>query len=170
MRAFGRILDTTGMPYGGPMQLEGAPILHRPTISPHSMVNEQQRPMFQQGVIQNPPVTIQSTYDASGGCVPICAAEITPVRNVRWTYLMHGHGGNMPHDVVVGAFNPLDVYVCMMVYSVASSLYAAQEFQSSYFEALDPNNVIPNANALLIYGDHTSLVISRQAMIAVTVV
>jgi hypothetical protein len=57
----------------------------------------------------------------------------------------------------------------MMVHSGASSWWGAQNMQVTYFAALDPTNVIPNANALLIYGPHTTLAITRQARIAVEI-
>jgi len=168
MNAFGRILNTAGLNQGGLMPLEANPPLNYPTVNPLSMRNAQERLMFQQGLIQNPPVQPIFTQHASGGCVPICAAEITPPRTVNWIYLMHGHGGNMPLNVAAAV--PANVYVCMLVYSGASSLWAAQNLQGQYFQALDPGNIIPNANALLIFGNHTKLAISRQAMIAVDIV
>ena len=174
MNAFGRILNTVGLNQGGLMPLEGNPPFRYPTVRPHTIRNGVnlglEMMMFQTGAIAMPPIRPIWTRYASGGCVPICAAEITPARVVLWTYLMHGHGGNMPVNVAAAAANPADVYVCMMVYSGASSFYAAQNFQDDYFAALDPGNAIPNANALLIYGDHTQLVITKQAMIAVEIV
>ncbi|HRD50766.1 MAG: hypothetical protein JNK95_09770 [Candidatus Competibacter sp.] len=170
MNAFGRILNTAGLAQGGLLQLEAAPPLTYPSISPNSMRNAQEMFMFQQGLINNPPARPIYTLHASGGCVPICAAEITPPRTVNWIYLMHAHGGNDPLNVAAAAANPANVYVCMLVYSGASSLWAAQNCQGTFFTALDPANAIPNANALLIYGAHTTLVISRQAMIAVDIV
>ena len=170
MNAFGRILNTAGLNQGGLMRLEAAPPVAYPTMSPNSLVNALEMFMFQQGAIAQPPTRPIFTQHAAGGCVPICAAEITPPRTVDWIYLMHGHGGNNPLNVAAAAVNPANVYVCMLVYSGASGFWAAQNLQGAFFAALDPGNVIPNANALLIYGNHTKLAITRQAMIAVDIV
>lgn len=170
MRQFGRTLDTTGLAPGGLIQLEGPHQLKYPTISPQSMVNANEKMMFQQGAINNPPVRPIFTQNASGGCIPVCAAEISAGRKVDWIYLMHQHGGNNPLNIAAAATNPNNVYVCLMVFSGASSLWAAENMQDSIFEALDPNDDIPQANALLIFGNHTRLVITRQAMVAVDVV
>jgi hypothetical protein len=171
MNAFGRILNTTaGLAQGGLLPLEAAPPLTYPSISPHSMRNAHEMLMYQQGLINNPPARPIFTLHASGGCVPICAAEIAPPRTVTSIYLMHAHWGNNPVNVAAVAANPANVYVCMLVYSGASSLWGAINLQDTFFQALDPGNVIPNANALLIYGNHTTLAITRQAMIAVDIV
>ena len=76
----------------------------------------------------------------------------------------------MPLDVAAAAGNFANVHVCMVVYSGASSIWGAENMQNEYFEALDPGNRIPDANALLIYGNHISLAITRQAMIAVDII
>jgi hypothetical protein len=169
MNGFGRVVDTSDFQRGGLMDLEGAPPTTYPSISPQSFHNPLEMFMHQRGEFQMPPDSLTFTLSASGGCVPICAAEITPPRTVEWIYLMHAHGGNNPKNVSVYAENPENVYVCMMVYSGASSLWAAQYMQDAFFAALDPSNVIPNANALLIYGPHTTLAITRQARIAVEI-
>jgi len=125
--------------------------------------------MFQRGEKHFPPARPLFTQNAAGGCVPICAAELTPAGEVKWIYLIHAHGGNNPRDVAAWAFNPSHVYVCMMVYSEEASLWGATNLQDTFFEALDPGNAIPDANATLIYGPHKSLVITRKAMVAVEV-
>jgi hypothetical protein len=169
MNAFGRVVDTSNFQRGGLMDLEGAPTATYPSISPQSLHSALEMLMYQRGMQQMPPDSLIYTLNASGGCVPICAAEITPPRTVEWIYLMHAHGGNNPRNVSVFAENPENVFVCMMVHSGASSWWGAQNMQDAYFTALDPTNVIPNANALLIYGPHTTLAITRQARIAVEI-
>lgn len=169
MRSFGRQLTANGLPRGGPMPIEAMPLPRYPTISPASITNALEMPMRQRGAIHAPPTRPIFTQSASGGCVPVCACGITPPRTVDWIYLMHGHGGNPPLNVTTQPTNPQHIYICMMVYSGASSVYAATEFQGYYFEALDPNDVIPANNALLIFGDYTKLVITRQGMVAVNI-
>jgi hypothetical protein len=169
MRSFGRVIDTTGFQRGGLMDLEGAPPATYPSINPLSLHNALEMFMNQRGEQQLPPDSLIYTRSAAGGCVPICAAEITAPRTVEWIYLMHAHGGNNPRNVSVWAEDLQNVYVCMMVYSGAAGWWGAQHMQSTFFEALDPTNVIPDANALLIYGPHTSLAITRQARIAVDI-
>ena len=126
--------------------------------------------MFRQGYRNLPPARPLFTRYASGGCVPICAAEISPAGEVRWIYMIHAHGGNNPLNVAAMAFRPREVYVCMVISNAdGTSLWAAENLQDTFFEALDPGNVIPNANAMLIYGNHTTLVITRKAMVAVEI-
>ena len=152
------------------MRIEAFPLLTYPTTGGRALVNAREMFMHQQGAIDHPPVRAIFTKHASGGCVPICAAEITQVghtRTVNWIYLMHGHYANYPVNIAAHAANPANVYVCMLVYNLHHSFYAAANMQDTYFNSLDPNGVIPDANALLIYGDHTALAITTQAMIAV---
>jgi hypothetical protein len=114
------------------------------------------------------------TKDASGGCVPICAAEVTPggVRTVQWIYLFHGYGTNLGLDLTRYMTTAANVYVAFLVYSGrgplwTTSYHIATTGQGDYFRALDPNDRIPNANALLIYGDFTSLGITPNPNIGV---
>jgi len=139
--AFGRILNVAGAvtPRGGPVpiNLPGYPAVY-PSIAPESIQNGVEYFMFQTGIIYTPPTVPLFTRLAAGGCVPICACEINAAGQVLWTYLMHGHGGNNPLNVAGVAGNVANVFICMSVYSGASSFWAAQNMQGTFFSALDP--------------------------------
>ena len=119
------------------------------------------------------PAPAMFTLGAAGGCVPIAAAEITPAVGqgqpvVRWTYLLHGHGGNMGINLVTAAANPAHVYIAFMFNSANVSLGYAQENESAqYLEALAPGNAIPDQNVLMLYGPHSSLAITGSGLIGV---
>jgi hypothetical protein len=120
------------------------------------------------GDVQQPPQHPIWTNLATGGCVPICAAELTTApRAVRWIYLFHGYGDNEGRNIATNAANVNNVYVAFVVDSSKASYDNATTGQGSYFRALDPNDRIPTANALLIYGDHNSLGISVNANLGV---
>jgi len=170
--AFGRVLNVAGglAPRGGPVpiNLPGYPAVY-PSIAPESLANAQEYSMFQSPPIHQPPVVPIFTRLATGGCVPICACEINAAGQVLWTYLVHAHGVNYPINVAAAAVNPVDVYICMNIYSTTHSLWAARHQQGGFFATLDPMNVIPNANALLIYSDHSELVLTKQGRVAISI-
>lgn len=176
MDGFGRVLDTTNLPQGGLIDLESQPpFAAYPSIDHNHAALQNALPMSMNDQMLEPlytPTNAIYTELATGGCVPICAAEITPAqgtspRTVRWIYLLHATGRNLPKNVSVWAEELDHVYVCMMVHSGASaSLQTAAAVQSEYFARLDPTHAIPNANALLIYGTQSSLVITQTAQIA----
>ncbi len=170
--AFGRVLNVAGglAARGGPVpiNLPGYPAVY-PSISPQSLINAQEYSMFQTPLTHQPPAVPLFTRLASGGCVPICACEINAAGQVLWTYLVHAHGFNYPINVVANALNPMHVFICMNVYSGTHSPWSALNQQGPFFAALDPMNVIPNVNALLIYSDHTDLVLTKQGRVAVSI-
>ncbi len=167
MRQFGKAWNTQNAGKMGPTPIETNTISGYPTINKRSLHRGTERFMCQQGTVQYPPTRPIFTQYASGGCVPVCAAEISPPRQVRWIYLMHAHGGNPPIDLTYYIHNPAHVHVCLMVYDHCSSQFAVLTYQEDWFKAMDPNNVIPDANTMLIYGPHTVMAITRKAMIAV---
>lgn len=177
MNGFGRIIDTTVLPAGGLMNLEDqGPFTAFPQINNNNAVLVNALPKFMNDNPLEPeyaPTLSIYTQLATGGCVPICAAEITPAqgttpRTVNWTYLIHATGTNLPKNVSVWADDPNNVYVCMMVHSGAvGSIHTAPSTLTVFFDKLDPTGAIPNANALMIFGPQSSLVITPAGQIAV---
>jgi hypothetical protein len=172
MRKFGRVLETAALERGAMMSLAGevAGLETYPSIGAENLTGALEMFMNNRGDPQWPPDGYIFTTNATGGCIPICAAEITPEGTVEWIYLMHSHGGNDPINVSACAENLENVYVCIMVSTEdGSSLWGANNSSERLFEVLDPQNVIPDKNALLIYGPHKALVISKLAQIAVDI-
>ena len=169
MRQFGRKIVTSGAQPGGLLPIEATMAQGYPSINVRSLLNARELRMHQLGVVSRPPAQILGTQYASAGCVPICAAEITPPRTVDWIYLIHGHQPNFPQDLAAIAANPANVYVCMLGSSEGHGEWWAEHALGIYFQHLDPGDRIPNNNALLIYGPQTQVVITRQAVLAVSI-
>jgi hypothetical protein len=154
------------------------PINAYPVLDLNGQANLVNRGMGQQGDatplgdFQTPPQGAIWTTSASGGCLPVCAAEVTPgaQRTVRWIYLFHGYGGNLGRNLAAQATNLNHVYAAFMLYSERNGLWSPDNSfigKDDFFAALDPNDRIPNNNALLIYGDFVSLAITPNAHIGV---
>jgi hypothetical protein len=174
MRKFGRVLDTTASTFerGAMLSLDGdvERLETSPSISDANLVGAHEMFMQSRGELEWSPEGSIYTRNATGGCIPICAAEITPGGEVKWIYLVHTHGGNDPMNLSASADEPENVYVCIMVSTEdGSSLWGAKNSSERLFKVLDPRDVIPDENALLIYGAHKDLLISKEAKIAVDI-
>jgi hypothetical protein len=170
MRTCGRILDATGgfWGFGGPHRIEDPPPQGN---LPHINLNHNpavvKRGMGSPGTIETPPLRNSFwTNDASGGCVPICAAEIDSsvqnVRTVRWLYLVHGTSMNLGLDITARATNPDNIYVVFLCNSetILSLDQALTREIPVYMPHLDPGNRIDNQHAMLIYAPSRSLAIT----------
>ncbi len=127
--------------------------------------------MYARGTITQPPgTTTYWTEAAHGGCVPVAAAEIVPVepRTVRWTYLIHAQGDNLPLSVDNNIADPNNVYVVVLAESDNhKSEFSITTGLRPHLEALDPRNRIPNANAVVIWAWYGSLGITPGAHVGV---
>jgi hypothetical protein len=181
MRTCGRILDaaTVVRGVGGAVNIESPP---PQGLLPHCNLNHVQyaiqRKMRIQGDLDPGEFEIAPvqnaiwTNEASGGCLPICAAEIhfdtQNMRHVMWTYLFHGFGTNYGLDITKSASNPKNIYVVFMCNSAQfHGLDRCFAGIDPYMEVLDPQNVIPDQNATLIYAPSESLAITHDAKIGV---
>jgi hypothetical protein len=172
MQAFGRVIkngDGTA-PLGPAVAIELAPATNRvPVLNLDGRAGLSELSMFVRGAIAPPGNTTLWTINASGGCVPIIAAEIVPgmPRTVSWTYLIHATGTNLPRSLDGHIGTAANVYVVVLGNSSTHSEWAAEEGQGIYLEALDPNNRIPNANAVAIWAPYGSLGITPAANVGV---
>ncbi len=172
MRAFGRVIrNGDGMaPLAPPVAIEGAPAINQvPVLDLDGRAGLTELSMFVQGAIAPPGNASLWTINASGGCVPIVAAEIVPgaVRTVSWTYLIHATGVNLPLSLDGHIGTAANVYVVILGNSGTHSEWAAESGQGAYLDALDPNNRIPNANAVAIWAPYGSLGITPAANVGV---
>jgi hypothetical protein len=181
MRTCGRILDgnTVIRGTGGPMNIESPP---PQGLLPHCNLNHViyavRREMYKDGYVDGGDIEfaqVENAYwtnQATGGCMPICAAEVhvdtQNRRHVLWTYLYHGFAGNFGKNITENATNANHIYAVMMCNTDNfHSLEAALNEVKYYMAVLDPQNQIPDQNAMLIYAPASSLAITSNAMIGV---
>ncbi|OHX37404.1 hypothetical protein BJL95_02455 [Methylomonas sp. LWB] len=106
---------------------------------------------------------------ATGGCVPVAAAEVDPgfPRKVRWISLTHCTGGNLPSTLTQGATNWARVYVIFVVNSGSHSGHNVEMHVEAYIDALPGKDQIPPNNIFVVYGPHASLAISPTGLVGV---
>lgn len=168
MRKFGRIqLESKYSIPGGPIDID----VPRPPCLPladfKKLSGATEVAMWEQVMLPKPKSGLFTT-DASGGCVPIAAAEITPERKVAWIYLSHATSERNVQDLTLASNDPKNIFVCMLMSKEGHVDLTAgrQILESEYMPGLDPQNKIPDKNALLIFSKSVGLWVSCKGKIA----